>query len=633
MPKAGDCSGGGGRRDLPLLFLRVGAAITLSIAGLFFSRLRWQRRPRPRHLLLPPPSEPDDARGMKGGGGGLKDELRILKNEDTKAKIISGNSVHTTTTTTTTTTTASVSLPPKCRNIDDDDDDEGFLLPEFNEMVMEEFGGDIGNIASSPAARVREDASNEHEIFKLRDLVRSLQEREKTLEIQLLELYGLQEQGAAVRELENQLKINNVESKLYSLKIESLQSENQRLQTQLSESSKLTSQLEMTKSKCKLLKKKLRLDAEQAKEKITSLQNIVDSFQCKEIIEGEVDGEVEKKLKRLEELENEARELRAANSRLQQENSHLTRRLELTRLPPVPKSHNSMEVKASEQVDGLKQENENLSKEVEQLRTDRFADVEELVYLKWINACLRHELKNKGTPGAQTTARDLSNTLSPKSEQTAKQLIMDYANVGADERSLSSIERSLSSIEFGSEYASSRASSSGEPDDTSIDMSSMTKHTNPKKKEKKRFFSKLRKLVLGKDKEKNNFPTLERRVSISSCSFDDFTGRESHDSYSSFLTEGALSANQQHDDRSCGTPSFGSQRYSHPSTEAGDGRYQRHGVKRNATFGSERFSEHGSQFDSGEATIPEDAEIHKFAEALITSRTGSMSSRRTLSFS
>lgn len=628
MSKAGDCSGsggGGGRRsgdarDLPLLFLRVGAAITLSIAGLFLSRLRSQRRPRPRHLLPPPPSEPDDARGLKSGGGGLKEELRILKNEDTKAKIISGNSVHTTTTTTTTTTTASVSLPPKCRNIDDDDD-EGFLLPEFSEMVMEEFGREASSVATSPAPRIREDASNDHEIYKLRDLVRSLQEREKTLEIQLLEFYGLQEQDAAVRELENQLKINNVESKLYSLKIDSLQSENQRLQAQLSESSKLTSELETTKSKCKLLKKKLRLDAEQAKEKITSLQKIVNSLQCKEITEGGVDAEVEKKLKRLEDLENEARELRAANSRLQQENSHLIRRLELTRLPPVPKSHHSMEVKASEEAVGLKQENEKLSKEVEQLQAGRFADVEELVYLKWINACLRHELKNKDSAGTHTSARDLSNTLSPKSEETAKQLIMEYANVGAD-------ERSLSSIEFGSEYASSRASSSGEPDDASVDM-----HANPKKKEKKRFFAKLRKLVLGKDKNKNNFPTLERRVSISSCSFDDFTGRESHDSYSSFMTEGAVSANQQHEDRSTVRHSFGSHKYSHPSTEAGDGRNQHHGVKKNSTFGSERFSEHGSQFDSGEVTIPEDSEIHKFAEALVTSRTGSMSSRRTASFS
>uniref|UniRef100_A0ACD5TQ11 Uncharacterized protein n=1 Tax=Avena sativa TaxID=4498 RepID=A0ACD5TQ11_AVESA len=628
MPKAGDCSGGGGgggRRggDLPLLLFRVGAAITLSIAGLVLSRLRSKRRPRPRPLLPPPPSEQDDAHGIKAGGGGLKEELRILKNEDTKAKIISGNSVHTTTTTTTTTTTASVSLPPKCRNVDDD---EGVLLPEFSEMVMEEFGREVGNAATSPVARVREDASSEHEIYKLRDMVRSLQEREKTMEIQLLEFYGLQEQDAAVRELENQLKINKVESKLYSLKIESLQSENQRLQAQLSESSKLTSELETTKSKYKLLKKKLRLDAEQAKEKITSLQKIVDSFQFKEVIiaEGEVDPEVAKKLKRLEELENEARELRAANSRLQQENSHLIRRLELTRLPPVHKSHHSMEAKASEEVVGLKQENEKLSKEVEQLQADRFADVEELVYLKWINACLRHELKSKGSSGAQPSARDLSNTISPKSEETAKQLIMEYANVGAD-------ERSLSSIEFGSEYASSRASSSGDPDDMSIDMSSMTKHANPKKKEKKRFFSKLRKLVLGKDKEKK-FPTLERRVSISTCSFDDFTGRGSQDSYSSFMTEGAVSANQQHDARGSSRHSFDAHKYSHPSTEAGDGRNQYQGVKKIASFGSERFSEHGSQFDSGEATIPEDTEINKFAEALITSRTDSMPSRRTASF-
>ncbi|KQK07166.1 protein CHUP1, chloroplastic [Brachypodium distachyon] len=620
MPKAGDGGSGGGgsgggrrigdAKDLPLLLLRVGAAITLSIAGLFLSRLRSQRRSR--GFLLPPPSESDDTHGMKGGGGGLKEELRILKNEDTKAKIINGNSVHTTTTTTTTTTTASVALPPKCRNTADD---EGFLLPEFNDIVLEEFGRDIGNIATSPALRVREDASNEHEIYKLRDLVRSLQEREKNLELQLLEFYGLQEQDAAVRELENQLKINSVESKLYSLKIESLHSENQRLQTQLLESSKLTSELEAARSKCKLLKKKLRLDAEQAKEKITSLQKMVDSLQCKETIEVEAEAEAEKKLKRLEELENEVRELRAANSRLQQENSHLTRRLELTRLPPVPKSHNSIEVKASEEADQLRQYNDKLEKEVEQLQTDRFADVEELVYLKWINACLRHELKNKDSPGAQTTARDLSKTLSPKSEQTAKQLIMEYANVGAD-------ERSLSSVEFGSEYASSRASSGGEPDDASLDMPSMTKHTNPKKKEKKKFFSKLRKLVLGKEKEKN-IPTLERRVSISSCSFDDFTGRESHDSYSSFMTEPAISTSQRHDDRSCARHSFGSQRYSHPSP----------GVKKNTACGSERFSEHGSQFDSGEATIPEDVEINKFAEALITSRTGSMSSRRTLSFS
>jgi hypothetical protein len=59
MPRAGDCgSTGGGNcggprtgdgKDLSLLLLRVGAAVTLTVAGLFFSR-------RPRQLLLPPPT-------------------------------------------------------------------------------------------------------------------------------------------------------------------------------------------------------------------------------------------------------------------------------------------------------------------------------------------------------------------------------------------------------------------------------------------------------------------------------------------------------------------------------------------------------------------------------------------------
>jgi myosin heavy subunit len=265
----------------------------------------------------------------------------LIVKEDTRAKIISGNSVHTTTTTTTTTTTALVPSAPKCRSLDDD---EGYLLPEFNEIVLKEFSRDIVNTPTTPAPRVRVDVTNDHEIHKLRDLVRSLQEREKTLELQLLQCYNSRDQDATVKDLKNQLKINNVESNLYSLKIESLQSENQRLQKQLSESSKMLSELEATRAQCNQLKEKLALDAEEAKERIASLQKMVDSLQHKETKERKDNTEVEKKIRRLEELEVEATELRATNSRLQQENAHLIRRLELTRLPPVPKPKNSMEV-------------------------------------------------------------------------------------------------------------------------------------------------------------------------------------------------------------------------------------------------------------------------------------------------
>lgn len=134
----------------------------------------------------------------------------------------------------------------------------------------------------------------------------------------------------------------------------------------------------------------------------------------------------------------------------------------------------------------LRQENETLSKELEQLKADRCTDVEEVVYLKWINACLRYELRNFQAPAGKTVARDLSKTLSPKSEEKAKQLILDYANTDG----IGNV------VDMDSEWSSSQASSyitdSEHVDDTSLD----SVHG---KKTKVRFFSKLRNLIRGKD--------------------------------------------------------------------------------------------------------------------------------------
>ena len=84
--------------------------------------------------------------------------------------------------------------------------------------------------------------------------------------------------------------------------------------------------------------------------------------------------------------------------------------------------------KLSEESERLKKQNEELKNEIEQLQADRCSDVEELVYLKWINACLRYELRNHQPDLGKIMARDLSKTLSPKSEARAKQLILEYAN-------------------------------------------------------------------------------------------------------------------------------------------------------------------------------------------------------------
>lgn len=80
-----------------------------------------------------------------------------------------------------------------------------------------------------------------------------------------------------------------------------------------------------------------------------------------------------------------------------------------------------------EEVNKLRHINEDLSKQVEGLQMNRFSEVEELVYLRWINACLRYELRNYQTPPGKVSARDLSKSLSPKSQEKAKQLMVEYA--------------------------------------------------------------------------------------------------------------------------------------------------------------------------------------------------------------
>lgn len=198
---------------------------------------------------------------------------------------------------------------------------------------------------------------------------------------------------------------------------------------------------------------------------------------------------------------------------------------------------------ASDKINQLRQANDKLTKELEQLQTDRCSDVEELVYLRWVNACLRYELRDYRAPPGKTVARDLSKSLSPRSEKKAKQLILEYANSGAD-------EKSLSLADFDSEYSSSSQASNGEPDDSCIDIS-MTKH---RISNKSKFFSKLKKLVLGKLPDTNKISSLDRtprsygnsekRASFSASSIDEMIGRDSCNSISSCLMDEPGHANQ-----------------------------------------------------------------------------------------
>ncbi|KVH97961.1 hypothetical protein Ccrd_023813 [Cynara cardunculus var. scolymus] len=366
-------------------------------------------------------------------------------------------------------------MPDLSPNSRSNTDKDSYLLPEFNDLVKE---FDMTAMKTNKELPISEAESPAKEIKNLVNTVKTLKERERNLEIQLLEYYGLKEQQAAVMELQNRLKLNNLEAELFTLKIEALQTDNKRLQTQMADYAKVVTDLEAAKAKIKVLKKKLRSEAVQNKEQILDLQQRVEKMQEDEHKGvAKIDPKDELNLRKLKDLEAEVEELRKSNYSLEIEKSELGQRLEDTE-------------KLKEELERLKKENEDLTKEIERLQADRCGDVEELVYLRWINACLRYELRNHQAGPGKTMARDLSKTLSPKSEEKAKQLIVEYADKeGVTEKGINVHE-----LDF-DQWSSSQASNltdSGELDESFIS------YPSPQKTNKK-FFGKLVKLLRGKD--------------------------------------------------------------------------------------------------------------------------------------
>ncbi|XP_010999303.1 PREDICTED: protein CHUP1, chloroplastic-like isoform X2 [Populus euphratica] len=483
------------KRDISPVLLKFGAALAVSIAGFLLSRLKTNRNKSSQ-----PPHSPRSSVDVGRGRSWRRDDLQVTNRTSSSGSLTSiSTEIHEDSYMLKVAVDNSKVFYPSSRQSWDED---GYLLTEFNDF-MKEFDFNVHNSGTSPSKdetprsdvetprtfKGAEKVNYEQEIKYLKSMVKMLQDRERNLEVQMLEFYGHKEQETAVMELQNRLKINNMEAKLFALKIESLQADNRRLHDQVADHVKVVTELNAARTKIKLLKKKQRSEAEQNREQILSLQNIVSRLQEQELKSAATDSDIKMKLQRLKDLETETEELKKSHLRLHLENSELASQLESTKIL----ANSILEDPETETLrklgNQLRQENEDLVKEVERLQADRCTDVEELVYLRWINACLRHELRNFQPPYGKTVARDLSKSLSPRSEEKAKQLILEYANTEG------MMEKGINIMEFEPDHWSSSQASYmtdlGELDDS---LSPKTNHSG-----KTKIFHKLRRLLLGKE--------------------------------------------------------------------------------------------------------------------------------------
>ncbi|XP_076923994.1 protein CHUP1, chloroplastic-like [Bidens hawaiensis] len=366
------------------MIVRVGFLVAASIAAYAVKQVNVKR----------PPSNPVN----KSAG---KDEEEEEKEE---VKLISGL----------------INVQPNTPDFEDD------ILPEFADLLS----GEIDIPYEKDRVYEAEMADNEHELERLRNLVKELEEREVKLEGELLEYYGLKEQESDVVELQRQVKIKTVEIDMLNVTINSLQAERKKLQEEVLQGAAYKKELDSARNKIKELQRQFQLEANQTKGQLLLLKQQVGILQTKEKDAVRKDVDIDKKLKTLKELEVEVVELKRKNRELQHEKRELVIKLDAaeSRIATLTSTtETEMVARVREEVNKLKHTNEDLLKQVEGLQMNRFSEVEELVYLRWVNACLRFELRNYETPAGKTSARDLNKNLSPRSQEKAKQLMLEYA--------------------------------------------------------------------------------------------------------------------------------------------------------------------------------------------------------------
>lgn len=210
-------------------------------------------------------------------------------------------------------------------------DFEDYILPEFERLLSGEIEFPLSTDKTYEAKKDRvyetETAANASELEHLRNLVKELEEREVTLQGELLEYYGLKEQESDIVELQRQLKIKTVEIDMLNITINSFQAEMKKLQEELVHGASAKTELEVAKSKINELQRQIQLEANQTKDQLLLLKQQVSHLQAKEEEAVKKDAEIENKLKAVNDLEVTVAELKRKDKELQHEKRELTMKL------------------------------------------------------------------------------------------------------------------------------------------------------------------------------------------------------------------------------------------------------------------------------------------------------------------
>ncbi|XP_009623510.1 protein CHUP1, chloroplastic [Nicotiana tomentosiformis] len=226
----------------------------------------------------------------------------------------------------------------------------------------------------------------EEDLLSLRRRTDDIEEREHQLEARFQQYTHLKDQEIALMDMQNKLllEINKIE--FFDKEITLMEGENQRFQNMVIEYLRIMELLDLSQSENKLLHKKVKKLLKKIKEHSIVLKEQNFQLEAKETEISRNQQGLEMKDHIIKKMELHIEELKMAIEQLQEEKTGLHRKLEVGKNSNPSK--NDVEVVTVEDY-------KELANELEQLQKDKATEDKELIYLRWCNACLRHELMRR----------------------------------------------------------------------------------------------------------------------------------------------------------------------------------------------------------------------------------------------
>ncbi|CAI5463558.1 unnamed protein product [Closterium sp. Yama58-4] len=283
--------------------------------------------------------------------------------------------------------------------------------------------------------RVRAE-EHQREVWELQCSAEEMRQQQEQLMAELQELRQLRYGGEEVERQRREVERERAEVVRLRKGMAESVFQKQQWALDMQEMDKIKKELNELRARERELQKQLRIGSGSSSE-ITALKQVVASLKAreeevnaKEALALAKHKEVEALRKAQEKVEVELVEARRMNNELQLQRRKMSVQLaeaqaHMDRLI-APESQQLK--KAQMEAMLLRQRVADLLRQVEGLQNSRFSEVEEVVYLRWVNACLRFELRHNKAMAGKDSALSLNNNRSPRSQDRAKHLMQQFAD-------------------------------------------------------------------------------------------------------------------------------------------------------------------------------------------------------------